>query len=228
MSAVPAVSAIVPVYNGAAYIADALRSIRAQLHPVSELIVVDDGSTDATADLVSRADPDAALVRQSRGGLSSARNTGAQKASGEWLAFLDHDDLWPPDRIGALLDGIAASPEAGLVCGRIRIEEMHGAIADPRMRKASGSHVPFLVHSTLIRRSVWMVLGGMNTAFDLGQDLDFYLRLTDSGVKIAKVDATTLIYRQHGSNRSRAVELGNSAMLVSLRASIDRRRKTAR
>jgi glycosyltransferase involved in cell wall biosynthesis len=225
MADAPTISAIVPVHNGAAYITDALRSIRAQLHPVSELIVVDDGSTDASADLVARFDSRAILIKQSQSGPGPARNTGAQNASGEWLAFLDHDDIWPPDRTGALLQGIAASPSAGFVCGRVLIEEISETTLDPRMRAASGSHLPILINSALIRRNVWLAIGGMDRAVERAEDVEFYLRLVDAGVPVAKIEATTLIWRQHGDNRSRVAKLDNAAMLSGMRAAIARRRK---
>jgi len=224
MSETPTISAIVPAHNGAAFIMDALQSIRAQLHPVDELIVVDDGSTDATADLVSRFEPTAKLIRQPQSGPARARNAGAREASCEWLAFLDHDDIWPPERTGALLAGIAASQWAGLICGRVCIEAMPGTILDPRLCSASGSHVPLLINSTLLRRSVWLALGGMDETVKRGEDGEFYLRLVESGVGVAKIDATTLIWRQHGDNRSRDVEPENIAMLSILRAAIVRRR----
>ena len=224
MSAAPTISAIVPVYNGAAHIGDALRSIRAQLHPVTELIVVDDGSTDDTADVVRRVDPAATVIRLARNGPAAARNTGAQSASGDWLAFLDHDDIWPSDRTGALLDAVTTSPHAGMICGRVRIKQMPAAPPDPRLQAVDGTHVPFSFPSALLRRSVWTALRGMDGTFDRAEDVDLYLRLVESGVTVVKIDAVTLIYRQHGGNRSRHVALSNASMLAMMRATIARRR----
>ncbi len=221
----PTVSAIVPVHNGAQYIAAAIRSIRSQTRPVDEVIVVDDGSTDATVEIVRRTDPHAILICQPQGGPARARNAGAAQASGTWLAFLDHDDLWPVERTAALLRAAAANPLAGLVCGRTRIEEMPGAVTDARLRRADGTHVPFLFHSLLVRRDLWLVAGGMSPAFSHGEDLDLYLRLIDAGVTLAKVDADALVYRQHAGNRSRLVDVSQAALLTAMRGAIRRRRE---
>ena len=99
MSAAPtSISVIVPVHNGAAFISEALRSVKSQTLPPDEIIVVDDGSSDESADIVRREHPDVVLIAQPRGGPAAARNAGARRARCDALAFLDHDDLWPPER----------------------------------------------------------------------------------------------------------------------------------
>src|SRR4051812_72489 len=92
-------SVIIPVHNGAAYIAAAMRSALDQLDSTDELIVVNDGSTDNTlVQIANVADARVRLVQSPRRGVSAARNFGFQAARGEFIAFLDHDDLWPPGR----------------------------------------------------------------------------------------------------------------------------------
>nr|WP_280855591.1 glycosyltransferase family A protein [Pararoseomonas indoligenes] len=216
------ISAIIPVHNGAALVGEAIRSVRAQRPPVHELIVVDDGSEDGTAAAVRQTDPEVRLLRQARRGPAGARNHGAAVANGDLLAFLDHDDLWPPGRNAALLAGLAADPSAGMVCGRLRIEEMPGAVPDPRLRMADGAQVPFLLGSALIRLPTWHALGGLRAVHDRAEDLDFYLRLREAEVPVAMVDAPALTYRMHGGNRSRAA-LGPAAMLAAMRAAVLRR-----
>jgi glycosyltransferase involved in cell wall biosynthesis len=186
-------------------------------------VVVDDGSDDATFAAVRQADPDARLIRQPQQGPAAARNRGAAAASGDLLAFLDHDDLWPAERNAALLAGLAANPSAGMACGLVRIEEMPGAVPDPRLCRADGTHVPFLLGSALIRLPLWRALGGTATAHDRAEDLDFYLRMLEAEVTVATVDAPALIYRLHGGNRSRAAALGGAAMLFAMRAAVLRR-----
>lgn len=106
----------------------------------------------------------------------------------------------------------------------MRLEEMPDATPDMRLRRADGTVVPFLLQSTLIRRDVWHALGGMDLRRVHGEDVDFYLRLTDAGIEAATIDATTLIYRLHGQNRSRVIDVGLDAMLMTMRAAIERRR----
>ena len=109
MSAAPtSVSVIVPVNNGARFLSAALCSVKSQTLPADEIIVVDDGSSDGSADIVQREHPDAVLIRQPRAGVAAARNAGARRARCEALAFLDRDDLWLPERNAALLHAWSA------------------------------------------------------------------------------------------------------------------------
>ena len=122
MSAAPSsISAIIPVHNGARFLSEALRSVKEQRLPADEIIVVDDGSSDGSADIVRREHPDAVLIQQPRAGAAAARNAGARRARCEALAFLDHDDLWPPERNADLLRAWRAHPEADVVCGAFRL-----------------------------------------------------------------------------------------------------------
>ena len=95
----PKISVIMPAYKAAATIAAALRSIRDQTVRVHEVIVVDDGSPDDTAELVARDFSEVRLLRQPNAGPAVARNNGAQAATGDWLAFLDADDVWLADKL---------------------------------------------------------------------------------------------------------------------------------
>ena len=92
------------MHNGAAFVGDALDSVFAQTYAPIEVIVVDDGSEDDTAGVVARRAPAARLIRQSRKGPAEARNAGVAAASGEYLAFLDADDLWIPDKLACQVD----------------------------------------------------------------------------------------------------------------------------
>src|SRR5262245_10754564 len=95
----PLVSCIVPVYNGEAFLGEALASIRAQRHRPIEILVVDDGSTDGTAAVVMAADAGIRYMRQDNAGGAAARNRGIGMARGTFVAFLDADDLWPPEKL---------------------------------------------------------------------------------------------------------------------------------
>jgi glycosyltransferase involved in cell wall biosynthesis len=225
MSRLPGVSAIIPVHNGAAHLADGLRSILAQTRPPDEIIVVDDGSTDGSAALAKQVAPLATVITQAQQGPALARNTGVAAARHEFIALLDHDDLWPAERTERLLAAAAANPAAGIICGRTEMAAASpGVTLDQRMLRANGTNIPFLFSSELVRRTVWTELGGMDPGRDHAEDTDLYLRIVEAGVPVAFIETTTLIYRQHGNNRSRAVEQSQAALLGSLRASLLRRR----
>jgi glycosyltransferase involved in cell wall biosynthesis len=112
------VSVVIPAYNGAATINETLRSVRSQTHTNLEIIVVDDGSTDATGVIAARhsaLDPRLRIVRQANAGVAAARNHGWRTAASGLIAFVDADDLWSPDKIERQLTALRAMPEAGLV-----------------------------------------------------------------------------------------------------------------
>jgi len=114
----PRVAAIIPAYNGEAFIADAIESVLAQTYPVSEIVVVDDGSTDQTAGVVERyASRGVRCIRQANLGPTAARNRGIAETKGELLAFLDCDDIWLPEKTALQVEYLTANPQVGLVAG---------------------------------------------------------------------------------------------------------------
>ena len=119
----PVVSVIIPAHNSAAFIADAIAGVRAQTFTDHEIIVVDDGSTDDTDEVIRRF-PEVRSVRQSNHGVAAARNAGIALARGEFVCFLDADDLWRPQKLARQLHFMAAHPDVGLL---FTDAEEHGA-----------------------------------------------------------------------------------------------------
>src|SRR5579862_9388898 len=108
------VSVIIPAYNAAAYVGRAIESALAQTHSPLEILVIDDGSKDHTAAVVSAYEPAVRLVRKPNGGPATARNLGAKLAEGRWLGLLDADDWWQPGKLSQQLE-LATSPDIGLI-----------------------------------------------------------------------------------------------------------------
>jgi glycosyltransferase involved in cell wall biosynthesis len=139
LSAAPtSISVIIPVQHGARFLSEALRSVKSQTLPADEIIVVDDGSSDGGMDIVRREHPDVVLVRQPGAGAAAVRNAGARRARCEALAFLDHDDVWLPERNAALLHAWSANPEADVICGAFRPAVEPGESDDARLSRAEG------------------------------------------------------------------------------------------
>lgn len=182
------VSVVIPTYNRAAMLQQALRSVRRQTHGPLEVIVVDDGSDDGTAQVVDGVrDIQVKYVRHDRTlGASAARNSGLRVATGDYIAFLDSDDEWFPAKIKRQLDVFRRSPpQTGLVyCG---IEYVY---AGPRQRRVLPRYrgrmlnrlvVDNVVGSTsvgLVRRDVFNVVGGFDETFEALQDADLWLRIS--------------------------------------------------
>lgn len=129
------VSVVIPTFNRAYCIAATIDSVLAQTHQAVEVVVVDDGSTDGTAELVAKryaGDERVRYIRQTNQGVSTARNTGFQHARGEFVALLDSDDLWYPHKLAAQLAVFRAHPEVGMVWSDLAAIDMDGRQMSPR------------------------------------------------------------------------------------------------
>lgn len=174
----PSVSAIIPAYNGASFIHRAIESALAQTHPLLEVIVVDDGSKDGTAEAAAKYP--VTVLRRSNGGPAAARNAGLKHAKGEWLAFLDHDDTWYPNKTELQLS-FANDAVAALFC-----EKASGTnqISFADMFAANYGGNP---SGMMIRRKVLEQLGGFDEDPELigVDDYNLWLRFMLDGYKFA-------------------------------------------
>jgi glycosyltransferase involved in cell wall biosynthesis len=192
------VSALIPTYNRRAHACRAIDSVLGQTLPVDEIIVVDDGSTDGTADEIrSRYGSRVTVFRQKNAGASAARNCGIRAAHGEWLAFLDSDDVWLPEKLALQFDAISTlgASEFGACftdCAFDGNAEMRlsafkaaglespsrfGALDDPA-RYVLARHPVMFVQNLLVRRSLIEDLAGFDEAMVVSEDTDILFRLT--------------------------------------------------
>jgi len=191
------VSALIPTYNRRAQIVQAIESVLAQTVPVDEIIVVDDGSTDGTADAIrSQFGSRVIVLMQQNGGAAAARNRGIQEARGEWITFLDSDDVWLPTKIERQLEALGIFGDEFGLCftdsvygGNVNMkssvfdetginsEARFGAIDKPLTLLVAGWN-PFVVQSLLVRRSLLRDIGGFDEALMIGEDTDLVFRLS--------------------------------------------------
>jgi glycosyltransferase involved in cell wall biosynthesis len=189
MSNPPEVSVIIPTWNRRDRLLRAVDSVLAQTHPVGEIIVVDDGSTDGSAEaLAQRYGDRVTCLRQANAGVSAARNRGLAAARGRFLALLDSDDEWLPEKTAKQLALFAAKPELGMVLCDVRREDVTGALIDIfQRRRQIPEDGPALRHvlrdpalapvSALLRREVYETVGGFDESLRTAEDLDFHLRV---------------------------------------------------
>lgn len=220
-------SVVIPVRNGARFVAQAVASVLDQLEPDDEVLVVDDGSTDGTrAVLAAPADSRLKLLESGGRGVSAARNRGLAEATGAFVAFLDHDDLWPAGRQEALLAALAAR-ECAAAFGRIRIVAEADAPADDAAMAMDGLHVCELVGSALYRAETVRRVGGFTEGMHLREDADFHFRLIESGLVPRLVGAESLIYRRHGANVTNDRAAMTASLIDLARRRLARRRSGA-
>jgi len=181
-----AVSIVICVYNGARFLAETMESVRAQTHEDWDLIAVDDGSTDGSADIVRRfADARISLIRQENRGAAAALATGIAAARGEFVALLDQDDLWHPDKLACHIARMRAAPSVALTFSWFTYVDQSGRSIGLRSRRCHGTFdfrslfSDFVIGATsnvVIRRDVIAPAGGVDPSFPRMYDLDLILR----------------------------------------------------
>lgn len=197
----PQVSVIIPCYNYARFLPDAVASVLAQSFTAWELLIVDDGSTDDTLAVAQQLQAVAPirLLHQMNGGPSAARNTGAQHARAPLLLFLDADDMLAPDALQRMVTGLHAAPNAAFVSGAFQVfgdDNVYwpGLPVDCATLMLDNTVLP----AALVRRTAWEAVGGFDTAMQLYEDWDFWLRIVAEGGHGVVLDETLLYYRRHG------------------------------
>jgi glycosyltransferase involved in cell wall biosynthesis len=183
------VSVVIPTYNSGQLVTEAIESILAQTSPVHEILVVDDGSTDDTLVRMSQFGPPVRYIKKENGGVSSARNRGVQEAKGEWIAFLDADDVWNPKKLELQLKALNSRPELGLL-GTLMYSwpGSHPAIEvarpDDRIRVIGLDDLlvkNFLATSTIIARAnVLRSVGLFDQSLQGPEDYDLWIRIAQA------------------------------------------------
>ena len=218
------VSVVVPAHNAAPYLAEALDSIRAQAHVNLDVVVVDDGSTDETAEIAAA--HDIRLVRQPQRGAGAARNAGLAMARGEFVAFLDADDVWTPGRLEKQLRAAASPPHPDLVFGRVEqfvspeIDAVEAGLHCP-----DGSSPAYLVGCLLARASAFRRVGGFREDLRVGEFIDWYARAEELGLRSWMLDETVLRRRIHSTNLGLLRRDAAGDYAAVLKAALDRRRR---
>lgn len=221
------VSVVLPVYNRAHYVGEAIESVLAQTLPPDELIVVDDGSTDDSVAVVERfARPEIRVLRQPNGGIGSARNAGLRAVTGELVAFIDSDDLWERDKLALQVEAMRASDDVQLVFGHL-VEflspDRAGELATLRV---SADPVPGLIATTLLVRGTAAArIGPFDEGLRVGEFVEWMARANDLGLASRMLPETVARRRFHGGNT--VLTRSNSDYLRAIKSTLDRRRRAA-
>jgi glycosyltransferase involved in cell wall biosynthesis len=225
VSPAPDTSVIIPVRNGVRFVVEAVESVLRQLGPDDEVLVIDDASRDGTADCLRHIADRRMIVLAAAGrGVSAARNLGLAAARSAFLAFLDHDDLWPTGRHHALSQALRDDPGLGVSFGRVRMRFEADVPSDRVAEHLDGLHIRELIGSALYRTELVRHIGGFAEDMSLREDADFTYRLFESGVRAALCEVDALIYRRHASNVTNDEAALNLALVEVARRRLARRR----
>lgn len=224
----PLVSVVIPVRDGEAFVTAAIDSVCGQSIDNIEVIVVDDGSTDGSfAVAASHPDGRTRAVRQAAYGAAAARNHGARLARGEWLAFLDADDLWVPEKLRLQFQALAATPAATMAFGNVQ------EFLSPEFAAAgAGQAIPRLlpgysVVTLLLRRRDFAATGGFDERLMTGEFADWYDRGRTAGFEPLLLPDTLTLRRIHAANLHRRRRADSQGYPAMLKAMLDRRRRSA-
>ncbi len=221
------ISAVIPAYNSAAFIAEAITSIVKQSYVISEIIVVDDGSSDDTFAVIQGLSATIRYHKQENCGPAAARNQGIKMAQGDWIAFLDADDQWTVDKIKTQLATLARNPELHLIAGDMAeidqdnnvitpsvlakhqllkacLEDQGRPITDALSKLLQKNFIP--TGTVLVRRETLLAVGLFNENIHYGEDLELWAKIA-AYYPISCLPEILMLRRLHNNNATKASEL---------------------
>jgi glycosyltransferase involved in cell wall biosynthesis len=211
---VPLVSAVIPAYNASRFLADAIRSALDQTGADVEVVVVDDGSTDATRDVAESFGAAIRYERQHNQGMAGARNTGIGLCRGEYVGFLDADDTWLPGKVLRQLEALSSAPSVRATYGACTVvdADLKPITVQGSQRRASAledlillGNIVGSICSLLVERHLLDAIGGFSREFSNCADWELAIRLARH-TELLYVPEPLVTYRQHGANLSRQID----------------------
>ncbi len=210
----PTVSVVIPAYNSSDVISEAIESVLSQTYKDFEIIVVDDGGTDNTEEIIRSYDFPVNYIKQENGGAAVARNTGMHAARGDYIALLDSDDIWLPSKLEKQIEFLERETDVGVVCCDgfrwtppsvpaecQRLSALRGVTPSrPSLEFMFKVHL-ILTSSVVFRRKLLETVGYMNPKLKHGQDVEFFIRLA-AKTSLAYMDIPLKAYRVHCANTS--------------------------
>lgn len=223
----PLISVIIPAYNCAHYLGEAIDSVLTQDYPRLEVIVVDDGSSDNTQAVLDHYQADVSRLYQDNQGIGAARNAGQQRARGEFIAFLDADDLYLPGKLSRQMACFEADPALECVQGHLEqfiSPELEEAFAATVKVDTGKSLAAPMAGTCMIKRQALARVGPWPVGLTVGTDLDWYARVQEQKVSCLMLEETLLRRRIHRTNTNLVHKADNHERLHVLKAMLDRRR----
>ncbi len=220
------VSVIIPVFNGEAFLLQALESVFNQTFRGFEVIVVDDGSSDNTRKIIENFDQPISYFYQPNSGAGAARNRGVAASNSELIAFLDADDYWLPHKLEAQVRELADNPMLDAVTGHLKNVLQSEWIDREKCDKGclDGTIVGYSPTAILIRRESFFKVGEYETESRVGEVVDWFVRARETGLNILVLDELLVWRRVHRNNNGLKNKAFAQDYVKALKRSIDRRR----
>ena len=211
------ISVVIPAYNAEHFLAQTLESVLAQTLAADEILVVDDGSTDATASIAEGFGPQVTVFRRPNSKAAAARNFGVEQATSDWVAFLDADDIWLPDKLQRQMQELRSDPGADLCYtsmttlvhdgDHMRVGDLMMAPPPEEIRHWLSRRCAILPSSVVVRRSTLQKAGGFDCSLRHGcEDYDLWFRLCNMGTRFCACNESLVYYRMHGNNTALSLD----------------------
>ncbi len=225
----PLISTIIPVYNCEKYLGEAIESALNQDYPNQEIWIINDGSTDQSASIAQSFGSKIQYVEQLNQGPAVARNQGIQLAKGEFLTFLDSDDLWPKEKLSRQMAVLQANPDLDMVSGKLK---QFYSPEVPEEQKQKWAYILDNVNCTLIgailfRASCFQKVGLLRPEFKMGEFIDWYIRSQEAELKIDYLPDIVLYRRIHGKNKVIEERADYGSYVQIIKSRLDRMRQAA-
>jgi hypothetical protein len=221
----PLVSVIIPVYNGEKFIKEAIENVFSQKYPSLEIIVINDGSTDSSDQIIKQLPVDIRYFSQDNYGPAAARNKGIRDASGEFITFLDADDLWPENNLNIMVDEILKNPGMDVIRGYAQLMEYNKTSGCYEYIGNPKESFPHYIGAAIYRKSVFEKVGLFDPMLKFGEDADWFLRAKEMKINIKRLEETSLFVRRHGGNMTEGKNLVELNLLKVGKRLVDRRNK---
>ncbi len=220
------VSVIICVYNGERFLAEAIQSVRDQDFENIQLVVVNDGSTDKTEDIINSFDNLTLVSHKTNQGHPGAKNSGLAVAEGEFICFLDADDRWSNQKISIQLAFHQENPEILFSFTAETFCFENGAEAPNWTRKQAfqSDHIAYCSGSMMFHKAAFKIVGEFNPSYRNGDATDWIFRAKDHGLYSGEINQVLLYRRIHGNNLSNRVGEENKTLFAVLKSSIDRQK----
>ena len=221
------ISVLIPVYNAEKYLAEAIESVLNQkgIEPL-EIIILDDGSTDASAEVAESYKPKISLYQQENAGISAARNAALAQAKGDFIAFLDADDYWTNEHLQKLYQPFQSNEEFDIVSGYVE-QFLSEDVKNPvRSIPEENQVMPgYVVGALLINKTVFKKVGLFNEDLTLADTIDWFARVKDFGLSFTMIEDVVLKRRIHTDNTGIRHRNSRQDYVKALMASIKRKRE---
>lgn len=200
----PLVSVIIPVFNTEKYILEALESVSFQDYKNIEIIVVNDGSTDNTLNILRKYSKKIKIISQEKNmGQSISRNVGVKEANGDIVGFLDADDLWPKNHVSLGVKYLNENNDYDFVRGQTK----YFRLVDDKRELTDNVFMEMLVGASLYKAKIFGTVGFFDEEMKCGEDLDWFIRISESNLKEKRIPNTMLFYRRHENNMTNSKSL---------------------